>query len=332
MTFLKATDIRKKGEGDFLLSKINFSQRRLEKIAIAGETGAGKSTLLKLIAGLLQPDGGEILFEKQRIIGPEDQLVAGQPGIAYLSQHFELQKFLRVEQVLTYSNTLSDEEADTLYEVCQISHLLKRRTDQVSGGEKQRIAICRLLISCPRLLLLDEPFSHLDMVHKNTLKAVIRDIGEKLKITCILVSHDPLDTLSWADKILVMRDGQIIQKGKPQTIYKNPVNEYAGGLFGKYNLIGQETFRTFSKLRAVKKFIGEAGSKSIFVRPEHFKLVKKSSNALRGKVVKIEFFGGYCELDVVVSKIPITIKAGTADIQNGDTVYISIAPDALWYV
>jgi ABC-type sulfate/molybdate transport systems ATPase subunit len=331
MTFLKATDIKKKGEGDFLLSKINFSQRKLEKVAVAGETGAGKSTLLKLIAGLLQPDGGEILFEKQRIIGPEDQLVAGQPGIAYLSQHFELQKFLRVEQVLTYSNTLSEQEADTLYDVCQISHLLKRRTDQVSGGEKQRIAICRLLISCPRLLLLDEPFSHLDMVHKNTLKAVIRDIGEKLKITCILVSHDPLDTLSWADKILVMRDGQIIQKGKPETIYRKPVNEYAGGLFGKYNLFGPETFKIFSKLKGGKQIIREAGNKSIFVRPEHFKLVQKNSHALRGKVVNVDFFGGYCELDVLVSKIPITIKA-IADIQRGDTVYISVSPDALWYV
>ena len=162
------TEVSKKGEGDFVLSGISLTQRKLEKIAIAGETGAGKSTLLKLIAGLAQPDGGRILFEGEKVMGPEDQLVPGHAGIAYLSQHFELQKSLRVEQVLGYSNALSERAADTLYSVCQIDHLLKRRTDQLSGGEKQRVAICRLLISAPRLLLLDEPFSHLDMVHKNT--------------------------------------------------------------------------------------------------------------------------------------------------------------------
>ncbi|MEX2232172.1 MAG: ABC transporter ATP-binding protein [Cyclobacteriaceae bacterium] len=332
MTFLKAANISKKGEGDFLLSKISFSQRKLEKIAIAGETGAGKSTLLRLIAGLIQPDSGELWFEKKKITGPDDQLVPGHPGIAYLSQHFELQKFLRVEQVLSYSNSLSDREAGKLYDVCQISHLLKRKTDQLSGGEKQRIAICRLLISSPGLLLLDEPFSHLDMVHKNTLKSVIRDIGEKLKITCILVSHDPQDTLSWADKILVMKDGQIIQKGKPEKIYKRPVNEYTGGLFGNYNIIHPESFKAFSQLKAMKEFIADAGKKSIFLRPEHFKLVKKSKRAIRGTVESVEFVGSYCEMDILISKTRIRVRSEKHNIKNGAAVYISVSPQDLRYV
>ena len=222
MTLLKVTGISKKGEGDFVLQTISFSQRKLERIAIAGETGAGKSTLLKIMAGLIQPDSGEVIFENRKVTGPNENLVAGTPGIAYLSQHFELQKFLRVEQVLSYSNTISDTVAQNLYQVCQIDHLLKRKTDQLSGGEKQRIAICRLLISSPRLLLLDEPFSHLDMVHKNTLKTVINEIGLKLKITCVLVSHDPHDSLSWADKIMVMKDGSIIQQGTPESVYAEP--------------------------------------------------------------------------------------------------------------
>jgi ABC-type Fe3+/spermidine/putrescine transport system ATPase subunit len=252
--------------------------------------------------------------------------------VAYLSQHFELQKFLRVEQVLTYSNILSDEEADTLYQVCRISHLLKRKTDQLSGGEKQRIAICRLLISCPRLLLLDEPFSHLDMVHKNILKAVIREIGEKLRITCILVSHDPLDTLSWADKILVMRDGRIVQKGKPEKVYRHPVNEYTGGLFGKYNIIRPENFSAFAGLKAIKKYMTKARQKSIFVRPEQFILVKKSKQALRGKVQKVIFYGSYQESEITVSKHLITVRTDSADIRRGKTVYVSLSKDELWSV
>jgi len=330
MALLKLTGISKK-EGDFQLSNITFSQRRLENIAVAGETGAGKSTLLKIIAGLVQPEDGDTLFENRKIAGPQDQLVPGHPGIAYLSQHFELQKFLRVEQVLDYSNTLSDREARRLYEVCQISHLLKRKTDQLSGGEKQRIAICRLLISCPSLLLLDEPFSHLDMVHKNTLKTVIRDIGEKLKITCVLVSHDPLDTLSWADKMLVMKDGQIIQKGKPEKVYEQPVNEYVGGLFGKYNILRPESFKVFAALKPVKKYMHEGGKKSLFIRPEQLRLVKKSSRALRGKVEKVLFFGGYRELEIRVSgKHMITVKSESGDVEKGDTVYVSMADIDVW--
>jgi ABC-type Fe3+/spermidine/putrescine transport system ATPase subunit len=332
MTFLKLSGVSKKAGDNFLVSNISFSQRKLQNIAIVGETGAGKSTLLKMIAGFVQPDTGDILFGSSKVIGPDDQLVPGNPGIAYLSQQFELQKSLRVEQVLAYSNTLSDHDAEKLYEVCQINHLLARRTDQLSGGEKQRIAICRLLISAPRLLLLDEPYSHLDMVHKNTLKSVIRDIGEKLKITCILVSHDPLDTLSWADKILVMKDGHILQKGTPEDVYQRPVNEYTGGLFGKYNLIGPENLQSFSAIRGMPKLARAAAGKSIFLRPEHLSLVKKGPGALRGRVEKIIFYGPYREAEIVASGTKVTVKTDYTDLAEGDLVYIALATGNVWYV
>lgn len=333
MAFLKLSGVSKQAGDDLLLSNITFSQRKLQNIAIAGETGAGKSTLLRMIAGLEQPDKGEIIFENRKVIGPGEQLVPGNPGIAYLSQQFELQKFLRVEQVLSYSNTLPDSSAEKLYEVCQIDHLLTRRTDQLSGGEKQRIAICRLLISWPRLLLLDEPFSHLDMVHKNTLKSVIRDIGDKLKITCILVSHDPLDTLPWADKVLVMRDGQILQKGTPADVYLRPVDEYTGGLFGKYTVIGPENFKLFSAIKGFQKLQREASEKSIFFRSEHFKLVRKRPDALSGSVKRIIFYGPYREAEIAVSKkLKITVRTDDADIAEGDTVYITLALSNGWYV
>ncbi len=320
---LQLNEVAKDGPGDFRLSGVTFSQARLEKIAIAGETGAGKSTVLKLIAGLLQPDRGELLFEKEKVRGPADQLVPGHPRIAYLSQHFELQKSLRVEQVLAYSNKLSESYAARLYAVCRIDHLLPRRTDELSGGEKQRVAICRLLISSPRLLLLDEPFSHLDMVHKNTLKNVIRDIGDKLKITCILVSHDPQDTLSWADRIVVMKDGRIIQQDTPRRIYQYPVDEYTGGLFGKYNLIVRKDYRLFSKWKPLKKMMAASPGKSIFIRPEQLKLARKSDSALRGRVEKISFYGHYSEAEVMVGSKCLLVRGILKDIREGQIVYLS---------
>lgn len=332
MTFLQVKNITKKGDGNFLLSPVTFSQRRLEKVAIAGETGAGKSTILKIIAGLIQPDAGEVLFQKERVMGPAEKLVPGHDGIAYLSQHFELQKFLRVEQVLHYANSLPEEEADKLFEVCQISHLLKRRTDQLSGGEKQRIAICRLLISCPRLLLLDEPYAHLDPVHKATLKAVIQDIGNKLRITCTIVSHDPLDTLSWADKMLVMKAGRLIQAGRPEVIYQQPVDQYTGGLFGKYNLIRPSMFNTFSRIPAIKRAIPRAGKKSLFIRPEQFRLARKNNSSLGGKVRKVNYFGSHRELEISISGHTITVRTDRGGIETGDAVHVSLGAGPLWLV
>src|SRR5262245_31762290 len=110
MTLLKVSGLSRQGEGGFALKKISFTQRKHKKMAIAGETGSGKSTLLKIIAGLMQPDEGEVYLEDEKI-SPADRLVPGHPAIAYLSQHFELDAFLRVEQVLSYANQLSVKEA-----------------------------------------------------------------------------------------------------------------------------------------------------------------------------------------------------------------------------
>jgi ABC-type sugar transport system ATPase subunit len=298
---------------------------------------------------LTQPDAGEVLFEGQRVKGPYETLIPGHPGIAYLSQHFELRNSYRVEEVLEYANKLSEEEAGALYEVCQISHLLKRRTDQLSGGERQRIAMARLLVTSPRLLLLDEPYSNLDLIHKSILKSVVRDIGERLQITCMLVSHDPLDTLPWADEIFVMKEGQILQRGAPGQIYRKPVNTYAAGLFGTYNLIspGPQP-KTFLGLPVLE--MGMNG-KSLFLRPEDLKIKPRGSQVTgqggstsiadlvaltnsitqKGIVNKVTFFGSYYELEVLLWGNRLTVRTGEANLMEGDTVTISI-PHHLHYI
>src|ERR1700722_3033857 len=204
------------------LRGISFSQQRGQKLAVAGATGSGKSTLLKMIAGLVQPDEGVILFDGLRVSGPAETLVPGHPDIAYLSQDFELRNNYRVDEVLSYANELTEEEAGLLYAICRIDHLLRRRTDQLSGGERQRIALARLLVRPPKLLLLDEPYSNLDRVHKEILRSVIGDIADSMGISCILVSHDPQDILSWADEILVLNGGRLIQKASPERVYRQP--------------------------------------------------------------------------------------------------------------
>jgi len=281
-----------------LNGRISFTQEKGRKLAIAGETGSGKSTLLKMIAGLVEVGSGEVLFEGSRVLGPLERLVPGQPGIAYLSQHFELWHNYRVEEVLSYSNDLSVEESAELYGICHIDHLLARRTDQLSGGERQRIALARLLVKPPRLLLLDEPFSNLDMMHKDVLKRVIRNIGDKLGITCILVSHDPLDLMAWADEIIVLRDAGIVQRGAPEAVYRGPVDAYVAGLFGKYNLIGKT-----------------------FVRPEDINIVNEG---LKGKVENVIFQGSYYDIEVQLKNSRLIVRTTRSGISVGDIIYIAL--------
>ena len=327
MVLLKVSDIRKLEGDQIVLRDISFVQQQFQKIAIAGASGSGKSTLLKIISGFIQADAGEVYFEKERVKGPYEKLIPGHPEIAYLSQQFELRNNYRVEEILSYANTLLPGEAEILYEVCRISHLLKRRTDELSGGEKQRIALARLLTTSPKLLLLDEPFSNLDLIHKNILKSVIREIGERLDITCILVSHDPGDTLPWADEILIMKDGQIIQKGSPAEIYQRPVTEYAAALFGKYNVISQSQAKALLPLT-----VAERNEKNIFVRPEEFKIVAEEEQSLKGKVNAVYFFGSYYEIEIMLSENKITVKTEDYPPSIGQLVYVSLNSKATWYV
>ncbi|HTJ53014.1 MAG TPA: ABC transporter ATP-binding protein [Cyclobacteriaceae bacterium] len=323
MTLLHVSGISKSNETGSIVSDISFHQKKLQKLVIAGETGSGKSTLLKLIAGLEQPDAGEIYFLNKRVEGAHEKLVAGHEQIAYLSQYFELPKFLRVEQILSYSNHLSTIVADEIFEICKITHLLKRKTDQLSGGERQRIGMARALIGAPKLLLLDEPYSNLDVIHKNILKTVIHDIGEKLKITCILVSHDPTDTLSWADEIIILKDGQMVQRDTPEIVYTKPVNEYVAGLFGKYNLI-TPTHPVF------KIVVTEHHDRNLFIRPEHIKIVKRGEHHVRGKIIKRTFFGAFLELEIEIRNNFVLIRTDQFNLALGDTVYLSIPDDDLW--
>jgi ABC-type Fe3+/spermidine/putrescine transport system ATPase subunit len=327
MTLLTVSHVSKEGLGDFKLQDISFSQRSNEKIAIAGETGSGKSTLLKIIAGIVQADSGEVIFDGENVVGPLYSLVPGHPGIAYLTQDFELPNHVRVEQILPYDDSLGADNKRRLLEFCQIEHLLERKTDQLSGGERQRIAIAKLLLSSPKLLLLDEPFSNLDTVHRNILKNVLRAISKFLKITCILVSHDPQDVLSWADKIIVMKDGKIVQKGSPKKIYCRPIDEYVAGLFGNYNLIEGVGAEGLQERWGIKR-----NGKDMLVRPENLKITLKKRNAILGKVTEVRYLGSSYEIEVDLGDLFVIVYDKKDKVKRGDEVYIRCSPRAMYYL
>lgn len=317
MAFLTVSGISRKINETITVKDISFSQQPLQNIAIAGETGSGKTTLLKMIGGHAQPDKGEILFENKRVKGPDEKLLPGHPGIAYLSQHFELRNNYYVHEILSYANELTESEAHTLYFVCRIEHLLNRRTDQLSGGERQRIALAKLLTASPKLLLLDEPFSNLDTIHKNIIRSVLTDLKDRLNVSCIMVSHDAPDTLGWADIMMIMKDGIIIQQGKPEVIYYNPVNEYCAALLGEYNLIEAED--------------GSNKDKKIFCRPEEV-LINAGELLWKGKVTNSQFRGSYFSIEVNTEIQTIKVFTADKNIKPGDIVSLALSQRSYWYL
>lgn len=322
MELVRVSDISFEEQGIQVVYPLNFSQAQGQRLAVAGESGAGKSTLLQLIGGLIQPTTGEIRIDGTRVRGPAVALVPGHPGVAYLSQKSDLPKFLRVAQVLRYSSKRPASEAQAIFELCRINHLLDRRTDELSGGEQQRVALARLLLGSPRLLLLDEPFSNLDRVHKQLMQTIIEQLGQRLGITCLLVSHDAADTLSWADTILVLQQGRVVQYGTPEEVYHRPVNEYTAALFGDYNLIRGAEAR---QLRTEGLPEGP-----LLVRPEQLRLAP-TTQGLPGIVQAVRFFGSFYEVEIHSQDHVMRLRTATSEgLVAGLAVHVELAPASGW--
>lgn len=314
---LRVEAVSKTEAGNQVLEPISFQLAPQKKLAIVGETGSGKSTLLRMIAGHIAPNSGSILFKNKRVWSPPVTLLPGHPGIAYLSQDFELRNNYKVHELLNYKNLLSPESAERLYHVCQVNHLMNRKNDELSGGERQRIALAKLLVGVPELLLLDEPFSNLDLPQKKNINAVLHAISNQLKITCIMVSHDPVDTLSWADEIMVLKNGRLIQYGSPQHIYQHPADEYVAGLFGSYSLLKGEHHPFKTKWGLTDK------NSILFIRPEQLLLTDSHEHAVDCVVTQSLFCGAYWLVTVSNGEQSLVIHTDQSGIQKGDLVWVS---------
>ncbi|QSE96470.1 ATP-binding cassette domain-containing protein [Fulvivirga lutea] len=279
------------------------------RTALVGETGSGKSTLLKLMAGLEQPDDGEVLIGNERVEGAHERLIAGHKDIAYLSQHYQLPKFITVEEYLFDEYSFSEEDLNQIYAACQLKDLRLRITQELSGGEKQRVALAKQLLKKPKWLLLDEPFSNLDYAHKRIIKNALDAIENLLGTSLILVAHEPTDILPWAERIIVLKNGQVIQDDETKTVYYDPINEYVASLLGAYNLINPSLLKTN----------GTSFKENLIVRPDKIAIKEKVDEGLAGKVIMNKFLGNYAEVVVQVDK-ELIIVSSKMSYQLGDIV------------
>ncbi len=308
---LEIKEVSKHHHSGYVVSNVSFELAATKKLAIVGSTGSGKTTLLRMIAGLLQPTSGEIFFQNEKVKGPDERLIPGHPKIAFLSQHFELRNNYTVQSLLNISSKVEPNEAEVIYKLCKIDHLLHRWTNQLSGGERQRVAMASALITSPSLLLLDEPYSNSDAIHKSLLKEVISGISEQLNITTILVSHDAPDILPWAEEVLVLENGQIIQQDSSFEVYYNPSNLYAAALFGKFVEVTQ----------GLKQLFPDVSLDRMILRPSHFQITE---NGISGTVIRNDFMGEYYQALVSVQEIELFVNHHRMDYKPGDSVFVSL--------
>lgn len=306
MSLLRIEEVSKSEEGRILVKRVNLSIPGMTKIGLMGETGSGKSTLMKMIAGLVQPSSGVLYFENNRIQGPDEVLLPGHQAIAYLSQHFELRNNYRVHELLEMANKMEDDEAQRIYSICKIDHLLQRKVNQISGGERQRIALAKLLVGKPKILLLDEPFTNLDLFNNRIINGVIQQVSNEMALTCVLVSHDPAEILSWADELVVMQEGELVYQGNPKQAYYHPSNEYLAGLLGEYNHI-------LSEHVLIRQCWGiPETSASFFIRPEQIDISSDKPIGIQGTVVGINFLGTTHRIIVRTAEMEMKVYAASA--------------------
>jgi ABC-type Fe3+/spermidine/putrescine transport system ATPase subunit len=237
---LKAENISFSYLNETNIKNISFSVLKGSNFAVIGESGCGKSTLLKVLYGLHDLKGGHIFWDSIEVLGPKYHLIPGMPFMKYLAQDFDLMPFISVaENVGKYLSNFFPEEKQAriaeLLEIVEMTNYANTKAKFLSGGQMQRVALAKVLALEPEVLLLDEPFSHIDNFRKNSLRRKLFAYLKQKNITCIVATHDSTDVLSFADEALILKDGETIAIGKPKEIYNQLNDKYIASLFGDVN-------------------------------------------------------------------------------------------------
>ncbi|WP_046758621.1 ABC transporter ATP-binding protein [Kordia jejudonensis] len=267
-----------------ILDNISFEIPQGTHVSIIGESGCGKSTLLKLIYGLHDLDAGEIFWKEEQVLGPAYNLVPGHERMKYLAQDFGLMPFSTVsENIGTYLSNFYPEEKKAriqeLLAMVEMTAFANVKPKLLSGGQQQRVALAKALAREPEVLLLDEPFSHIDNFRKNKLRRNLFNYLKKENITCIVATHDKTDALSFADTTIVLQRGKCIAKSNSKELYQNPPNKYVASLFGEVNELPANLFPNI-----------ETSQETILVYPHQLKVSKNSDFKV---IVQQSYFKGH---------------------------------------
>jgi ABC-type Fe3+/spermidine/putrescine transport system ATPase subunit len=309
--------------------------------ALLGASGSGKSTLLKLIAGIEQPDHGEIHLDEQSVLA----VPAHRRGAVLMFQKAYLFPFLSVADNIAFGMRVQGADraaiqakVQRMLELVELPGIERKRPAQLSGGEQQRIALARALVIRPRVLLLDEPFSSLDPTVRQTMQEEVRRIQRKLGITTLLVTHDRSEALAMADRVAVIDHGRLLACETPQRIFARPPTRRAARLMGvstflRGELAGNRLHSELGVLHVCPEGARE-GAASYAIRPEHMRLCgEPGPNALPARIITQSFRGEQSEYQLQVGAATLRVRAFDPPAASDDSnIYVNFPPEHLFPV
>lgn len=320
-----------------VLRGISFEVSTGEILAVLGPSGCGKSTLLSIIAGLLPPDKGDVLWDDQIITN----MPAHKRGFGLMFQDYVLFPHLDVYENIAFGLRIAGmHEREIRARVAELLNLVglpgfeTRDVNELSGGEQQRVALARSLAPRPKLLMLDEPLASVDRTLQEKLLVEIRAILQQLKLTAIYVTHNQEEAFSIADRVVLMRAGEVEQIGTPQVIYTRPASLFVARFLGLTNLISGTALQIEGKYQA-QTDLGLLpltqpieGQVTLLIRPDAVDVNATGGMKLKGKIIEKTFRGAICQVLVNVNGHNLTFNfLSNAHLPpKGETLTLHINP------
>ncbi|SPJ24521.1 ABC transporter ATP-binding protein [Palleronia abyssalis] len=344
MAQLVLNDVRKRFGKTEVIHGVDLEVKDGEFVVFVGPSGCGKSTLLRMIAGLEEVSGGDVIIGDERMneIAPSDR------GIAMVFQSYALYPHKDVYGNMAFAlrhagedKKVIDERVRKAADILGLEPLLKRRPKELSGGQRQRVAIGRAIVRDPAIFLFDEPLSNLDAALRVQMRVEILRLHQQLKTTMVYVTHDQVEAMTLADRIVVLRDGRIEQVGTPLELYHHPQNQFVAGFIGspKMNFLparseggsGRVTVPGSDPIDVPVKGSPDVSDLTLGIRPEHVGIVPPDQGTITGEVMVAERLGGetYLHVDLGADD-PFVVKAdGSAAQKSGERIGLRFPPEAL---
>jgi iron(III) transport system ATP-binding protein len=344
MTILSARQITKTYPGTQKPALNGFSMEvhKGEIVALLGESGCGKTTALRILAGFEKADEGTLSIQNTPIFDQQHFTDPSRRGVGIIFQDYALFPHQSVWQNVTFGlHKKKPKEqksmASEIIDLVGLSGYEHRYPHQLSGGQQQRVALARAMAPRPQILLMDEPFSNIDTVKKNQIREELHGLLKKTGVTVIFVTHDTRDVMAIADRVVVLKEGHLLQQGTPEAVFKRPANSYLAHFFGTTNLIkgqvvdGRIQTGLGSILIPGDQGLPEGDKVSLSLRPGDIHLsTATDQRAIRVKIEQLRFMGEFTEATgrIEATGLKLLFNLPPNKSPNGDTAYLQIPEKA----
>lgn len=331
MSTLELRSLHKQFDKTVVIHGITLKVDHGEFVVFVGPSGCGKSTLLRMIAGLDSPSEGEVQIDGERV----NEVGAADRGCAMVFQSYALYPHMSVYDNMAFGLENAkvpkadiESKVQAAASLLRLESLLQRRPTQLSGGQRQRVAIGRAIVRNPKIFLFDEPLSNLDAELRVSMRNELRELHQRLGATMIYVTHDQVEAMTMADKIVVLRAGRVEQVGSPEALYQRPCNTFVAGFIGSPRM----NFLPFAALNAASGLTRSlpGNTHQVGVRPEHWQLCE-AGQGVSVQVITSEYMGSQ---RLVQARLGEThrleiLVTGEQAIHSGQTLHVMVSPEHL---